>query len=192
MTPSMWIISEDATDFSVLQQLFIQKGLGVILRQMSLSGGSGGISRLAQQLPKLIRAIKTHKRWQEHDCIVVIHDLDAQTLNRHKAQYEQIEATCQRENVTHLVADDKIEAWMLSDGGLCTFLQTAPKNWDANPSVKEALESLLRKKKMVYQGRDRDILIRTLDGTGDNLSPSMRTAFSQLKTLPCVQEPTSL
>ncbi len=153
MNPTIWLIAEDKTDFEVMRQIFKKKGFQGAFKLVKPSGGSGGIGRLRQQLLTLITVTRNDKNWRNGDCIVVLHDLDAHVPNRNNVQFAAIAALCKAENVVHLIADDKIEAWMLADRGLCDFLEIAAKAWDGRPEVKRDLDRCLRRKNLTYQGR---------------------------------------
>jgi len=186
MSPAIWLIAEDETDCDVIQRILNKKGFKVVIRRVQLSGASGGISRLATQLPRLIKVVRNNKYWHDGDCIVVLHDRDAHLLGRHNAEYNMIAAVCKKENAIHLLADDTIESWLLADNGICQFLGIKPSTWDGKPGAKIRIESLLGTKHMQYQAQGREKLIEKLDGTGDMRSPSMRESMKKLIDAECI------
>ena len=77
---------------------------------------------------------------------------------------------------------------MLSDTGLCEWLEIQLRNWDEQRKPSDELRRMLQdKKKMKYQGADRAKVIAKLNGDGDKFSPSMREALEHLKDAPCIR-----
>lgn len=185
MSEVIWLIAESDEDVDVFRQILNQKGIQVRVEKVGV-GAVRGISKLANQLPKLIGQARANKRYRTHHCIVVLYDRDVLLTNR--KDHDHIEQICGREGAIYLIADDKIEAWMLADKGLCKFLRRNIKarNWDGYSNVKDKLEENLRKKNMTYSGRDRQKVIAHLDGTGDIYSPSMQTSLSTLRARECL------
>ncbi len=188
MPSSLWLITEDQSDFEIVKQIFMKRNIDVTLRFFGLESGSGGISQLAEQLPKLIKGVRANKKMKRGDCIVVLHDLDAESQQLHNKAYKDIGKICSKEGVMRIIADDEIEAWLLADKGLCSWLNIKAKSWDGKPRVKEALVQRLHKKypNMRYGGPDRDKIIANLDGSGLERSISMKAAFDQLKEANCL------
>jgi len=187
MSASIWLIAEDSTDVAIFKQILKSRGITTVVREVAPSGGSGGISRLAQQLLKLIRTIRVEKHYYRSDCIVVLHDKDADTPGRNTAEYDTIDAICRNEDILHLVADDKIEAWLLADKGICDFFGIHPASWDGKTEAKDRIEALLHARKISYHGRPRQQLIERLTGTGDQFSRSLKSALKQLADANCIE-----
>jgi len=173
------LICEDETDADIVKAILAKKSLGVRVRHVPLKGGSGGIERLANQLEDLI--IRLREICQKGDCIAVLHDAD-EHVQRDRSNDEKIKVLCKeyRSDVRLAIAHNKIEAWLLADEGLCKWLKIRAKNRDGESDPKGTLESLLRKRKMKWQGRDRRTVLDQLDGSGDNHSLSMRDAVSHI------------
>jgi hypothetical protein len=186
MTAAIWLIAEDESDVQVVRYILRKKGYDVNVRHVPLQSGSGGVSQLARQLPKLIKGVKAKRK--AGDCIVVLHDLDAESQHRHNADYAAIARICREEDVILIIADDKIEAWLLADKGLCEWLKSQPRHWDGRPEVKRELEHLLHKAypRMRYGGPDRDKILSNLDGTGEAFSPSLKRALDRLIEENCI------
>lgn len=184
MTKQLWLIAEDDYDAAIFKRILAAKEILVIVQHVRLEGSTGGISRLQSQLVRLVSAIRVDKRWRKEDCIVVLHDVDIEQQDR--SIYDRIAEICDQQSLVLLKADDKIEAWLLADTGLCKFLDTKAARWDRKPEVKRHLESLLRKKKLSYEGRTRDKLIEKIDGSGDELSQSLQEAMRSLIDNNCI------
>jgi hypothetical protein len=185
MSPAIWLIAEDQDDAQLVRALIQKRGLSITVRHVQMEGGSGGISRLAAQLEKLIQG--AIRKRQSGDCVAVLHDADKQT-QPDRTVYNKIEAICKKyqTDVTLVFAYDAIESWLLADAGLCQWLETKPKNHDKTPKPKDVLRSLLQhKKRMKWSGPDRDKVLAHIDGSGDRCSPSMKKAVAHLKELPC-------
>src|ERR1700690_944289 len=187
MSPTIWVITESEWDFDVFKAVLQRKVKAIRLRHVRLSGGTGSISRLASQAATLIRAIRKDRRWRDDDCIAVLHDTYTQTMGRQESHYKTINDVCKKHSAVHLIVNEKIEAWLLADDGICRFLEQAishkvkRKSWDSSPNVKTDLENFLGRAKMSYGGPDKDKLLDHLDGTGDVRSSSLKKAIKSLQ-----------
>jgi hypothetical protein len=178
--PTIHLICEDETDADIVKAILQKKLPEVRVSHIPLSGGSGGISRLANQLGDLVERVRELR--QKGDCIAVLHDADEHTA-RHRSSDERIKTICQKyeHDVYLAIAKDAIEAWLLADEGLCKWLGIRAKNNDEDPRPKDTLRSQLRKSKnLKWQGPDRAKVLAQIDGTGDKHSPSMRSAVSHI------------
>ena len=184
MSRILWVIAEDEHDVAILRQIFAKLKISVTVRAYP-RGQTPGIGGLSRNLAKWLADIRNGPHWKQGDCIAVLHDQDS-TVPEHQPLKKQIEAICQRENLVRLVANDKIEAWLLADGGLCNFLGIKPQYWDGRPDAKRELETRLRPKKMTYQSRDRERLIEKLDGSAVKLSPSLKQSIEALQAADCL------
>jgi hypothetical protein len=187
---TIWLIVEDKNDALVVKEILRKRGLFHKVEPILPSGGGKGISRLAKQLDKLITDTKRKKKAQ--DCIAVLHDADEQTQTD-RTLYNQIKTICHnhRQDVALIIAFDEIESWLLADSGLCRWLDISPKNWDNSSKPSATLESLLTKqKRMKFQGPNRAKVLSHLEGTGDQVSPSMKVAVAFLNKAPCNMEDT--
>jgi hypothetical protein len=189
MSPTIWLIVEDEDDGLVIRQLLRAKAIKVRLQIRAPSGRTGGISRLARQLERLIATIKSSK--SDEDCIAVLHDADEQNQQRYRGEHERVEEICRQEMVAEIVARDELEAWLLADGGLCKWLQIRPRNCDSEAQPSNRFRRLVSQK----TGRSYNVrhVLPHLDGSGDgrNRSPSMRRAMKHLDNSPCMQAETS-
>jgi len=184
MSRTLWIIAEDENDVAILRQILLKMGLTIHIRAYP-RGQTPGIGLLARSLTKWLHDIHHDARWKEGDCIAVLHDLDS-TIPDHRPLVKQIQDICEREGMVRLSADDEIESWLLADGGISTFLGIKTQTWDGKTEVKQTLEALLRKKKMVYRSRDRERLIEKLDGTAVQRSPSLKQPIQNLQAADCL------
>jgi hypothetical protein len=187
MSLTIHLITEskkDESDVQVVRALIKKRGLDIKIQPVEVSGGSGGISRLAEQLETLIK-IALLKR-KPGDCVAVLHDTDEQTQSARTA-YNRIKAICKKyqADVTRVVARQAVESWLLADAGLCQWLETKPKPHDKTPKPKDVLNSLLQRKRMKWQGPDRGKVLDHVDGSGDQCSPSMKRAVAHLEESSC-------
>jgi hypothetical protein len=177
--PTIHLICEDATDTEVVQAILEKKSLGIQVRHVPMTGRKGGIARLAEELEDLIEKVREIRR--RGDCIAVLHDADEHT-QPDRREYDKVREICQRnkDDVFLVIARDAIEAWLLADEGLCRWLGIRVQNNDGKARPKAILEGHLKKRKMKWQGRDRAKVLIHIDGSGDQLSPSMREAVSHI------------
>ena len=188
MTGSIYLIVEDRSDIQIVKAILQARNISVQIVPLAPSGGRGGVSRLAAQIEDLIQsAIKSKK---PNDCIAVLHDADNLTRPHDRADYDKIRQICEKykRDVVLVIAHDTIESWLLADSGLCKWLSEKPRNWDTQAKPKDSLSSLLdRKNKGKYQGGNIAKILAKLDGSGDNHSPSMKSAMQHLHNAPCVR-----
>lgn len=184
MSRTLWVIAEDANDVAVLRQIIHKKGFQIQVKAYPGNNTTSGITQLANNLEKWIDDLRNLKL-RSNDCIAVLHDQDDHVPD-HKTVIQRIAQICRQKDVIHLVADNTIEAWLLADEALCHFLEIAIQGWDGRTDAKRQIESLLRKRKMTYQARDRDELINHLNGTADQFSPSLRLSIAALQSANCL------
>ncbi len=186
MSGTIWLITEDRLDADVIRALLRARGMDAKVKPMQTNVGVGGLSRLVANLEELIQFARERK--SPNDCIAVLHDADEHSQSR-RDDYAKIKRICDSyTDVVLVVARDEVESWLLADAGLCRWLNVKPKNWDEQKSPAKELNSLLKKnRRMKYQGRYRDEVLKHLDGTGDKFSPSLQKAFKHLEGAPCVQ-----
>ena len=180
------LMVEDENDGIAVRKILKKKGFKVNIKIYKPAGGSGGISRLAKQLERLIASAKAERK--QNDCIAVMHDQDDQNQQNYRDDYHLIKKICAKERVKLVIARDELEAWFLADTSLCQWLEITPRNWDEQKKPSDELRSLLAKKKMKYQGRSREEVFNHLDGSGDKFSNSMQEALTHLKDAPCIRE----
>lgn len=185
MSGIIHLIVEDENDGKAIRKILEKRRFQVRVRVYQPTGGSGGISRLAKQLEKLVATARANRK--RNDCIAVMHDQDDQTQQRHREDYELIARICTEQEVKLVIPRDELESWFLADTGLCTWLGIAPRNRDEQRKPSNELRTLLGARNMKYQGRDRTKVIEKLDGTGDQYSPSMREALRHLENAPCIR-----
>ena len=185
MSGTIWLITEDEYDFKVVQQIVLRKKIIVGLKWRPMTGGSGGISRLADQLERIIKSL-VHEKGKQ-DCIAVLHDADTYR-QPNRETYNEIRRICKQYKIAHITADDEMESWLLSDAGLCNWLAIKHEICDALKAPSKELERLLKKKNqhLKYQGRYRDEILKHLDG--NILSPSLKEALKYLENAPCMRK----
>jgi len=183
MSGTIWLITEDENDVKVVRAILMKKGVNVKIKWLRLVGGSGGISRLRDQLSNLIKTAKAQKLAK--DCIAVLHDLDSHKQSKREI-YNQINEICKQSQVKQVSADDELESWLLSDAGISKWLNIKHENWDERKSPSERLDSYLQHEyKINYRGRYRDEVLNHLDGNIS--SPSFKKALQLLQDAPCVR-----
>jgi hypothetical protein len=184
---TIYLIVEDETDAEVVRAILAKKNSSLRISHLKPAGNSGGLSRLAEDLEKLIKtAIQKRKKG---DCIAVLHDADLQTQQNRKA-YDEIKKICQKyqQYVRLILAVDEIESWLLADEGLCAYLGEKPRNCDMETRPSDRLKtSVHRKTQKHYQGKTRSQVLSNVDGTGDKHSPSMQKAIAALIEADCLK-----
>jgi len=183
MSGTIHLILEDKTDAQVVEALLKTHQISVRVRSLTPSGGSGGISRLAKDIERLIQTARNERK--SGDCIAVLHDAD-EMVQPERKHYKAIAHICHRyKDVVEVIARDEIEAWLLADAGLCHWLNKKPGNCDSMTQPSLELNSLVNKKiGRNYSGSDRVRVLQHLNG--QNHSPSLREALTHLENAPCV------
>lgn len=185
---NLWLIVEGENDYDVVRHILKQRGISATVRRLDPTGNSGGISRLAAQLERLIATARQHRLYNNAtDCIAVLHDQDMG--ESYQIHHDRIRTICKREHIKQAVARDELESWLLADSGLCTWLGIEPGNWDEQPRPSAVLASRLKDKGQRYQGLHRTRINEHLSGDGDAHSPSMRAALQLLSDAPCTRTP---
>ncbi len=189
------LMAEHAKDIIVMQLLFKQKFPHVKIRPYPPPPKKGGISWLAKNVEKLIITALENRK-SKHDCIVVLHDADLQTRPHGRNDYEKVALICKkyRDDVIFIIAYDELEAWLLADSGLAQALNRKPKNYDneIRPSkiLNKWLEDTGRKHLTDEKIAIIEQILKGLDGTGDQHSPSLQAALKKLHDHDCLNEDT--
>lgn len=180
MSGTIWLIAEGQTDHEIVSAIVQKRQPSVRVQRLNPSGG--GISRLANQLEQLIRTAQAKR--SGNDCIVVLHDQDQGQSDR--THYKNISEICIRYSVTLIVAIDEVEAWLLSDSGVCAWLGERVKHWNNVSKPKQRLESLMKARhRLKYNLRGLNSLLNHLQADGTNRS--LKEALRQLEVAPCVR-----
>lgn len=130
MSGRIWLITEDENDYKIIKCIVEDKlKLPIKVKWRSPSGKTPGLSRLAAELKKLIKEARSLR--SGNDCIVVLHDEDTHR-QPNRDSYNNIRLICQSEGVSLIVAKDELEAWLLSDSGVCKWLDEAVKTWNGD------------------------------------------------------------
>jgi len=186
LSGTIYLIVEDQNDAKIVQTLINARGLSVRVRSLTPTGNMGGITRLVKDLDKLIQQAKSQKA--ANDCIAVLHDWDIHK-QPDRTHYDRITETCSRyDDVVQVIARDEIEAWLLADAGVCNWLGLKPQNRDNARKPKVELNHLLKKAgKKSFEGRGIAEVLKHVNGTGVDHSPSMENALTHLENAPCVK-----
>ena len=192
MTGRLLLICEDREDSNVIQALIYAKGYKTKVEWQRLTGGSGGIDRLKEQLIDLLTVVI--KKRTKRDCVAVFHDADIQThpLKKQKI-HDEIDRICQSDqykaDVYLIVPKDELESWLLADEGFCKWLSDKKaENWDGQPNPSKELNRRHKDKTgHDFGGVYRQKALPHLNGTGEKLSPSLAKALRLLKDAPCTR-----
>ncbi|MCB9451402.1 MAG: hypothetical protein H6672_08170 [Anaerolineaceae bacterium] len=186
MSGIIWLITEDESDFKVVQALLAAYGYRVTVKWKRLTGGSGGISRLVDQVDRLIQTALVEKG--KNDCIAVLHDADIHKESE-RSKYEAIKKICTKRKVKHIVAYDELESWLLADAGVSRWLGIKHENWDSRRKPKDDLNRLMKDKiGHKYQGAYKKCVLDELKkDTANNKSPSLKKALQHLDNAPCTR-----
>lgn len=182
MSGTIWLITEDQNDYKTVKAIVRALNISVNIQWRSPSSQTPGLSRLAAELKDLIAL--TRKACTGNDCIVVLHDADEhrQPVRNH---YNKIRDICSEEKVKLIVAHDELEAWLLSDSGVCAWLGEKVKTWNGNAHPSDHLRSVMQKRyNMKYPRRLEDVLKRV---KGDSTNQSFQAALKALKQAPCMK-----
>lgn len=186
---TIFLITESEKDVIVFRTTLERKGYTDILVKR-LSGRESKISELARDLPRLIKTALTERK--SGDCIVVLHDADLQSNPFDRQNHDAIKKVCEQDypnDVIHIIAYDEHESWVLADEGFCKAYNQKPRSHDHEKHPSETLEKLLRKHNKRWLVEKLESILIPLDGTGDKVSPSMRTAFESLHEKGCLPAP---
>jgi hypothetical protein len=185
---TIWLIAEAYSDAEIVKAILKRRYPQVRVKATWPTGSKPNVSRLASQIEELIsQAIKDKK---SGDCIAVLHDADLQTRPDGRQDYDKIKQICKKykNEVMLVIAHDEIESWLLADEGFCSWLETAPGNWDNRAKPSEMLNNLLDKaKKPRFREPNLNRILIHIDGTGDEFSPSMKQALQHLEGAVCVR-----
>lgn len=181
MSGTIWLIAEGQTDHEIVSAIVQKRQPSVRVQRLNPSGG--GISRLASQLEQLIRTAQAKR--SGNDCIVVLHDQDQHQPDR--THYDSISEICGKYPLVKLIiANDEIEAWLLSDSGVCAWLGEPLRHWNNVSKPKQRLESLMKARhRLEYNLRGLNNLLNHLQADGTNRS--LKDALRQLQAAPCVR-----
>jgi hypothetical protein len=182
MSGRIWLITEDENDSKIVRAIIQKLKLPIQVKWVSPSGRTPGLSRLAAELNQLIAGAR--KLRSGNDCIVVLHDADLHRQTNRK-NYDSIRTICEAEGVKLIVAYDELEAWLLSDSGICAWLNETVKTWNGDRWPSDHLRSVMHSRYKMRYPRDLDKLLRHLNADGTN--QSFRDALAELRQAPCVR-----
>jgi len=181
LSGKIWLIAEAENDYRIVQAILKARKVAVKVIWRSPSGKTPGLSRLAEELSDLITEINKFR--SGNDCIVVLHDDDIHREPR-RDTYNQIRDVCRQHGVYEVIAKDEIEAWLLSDSGICKWLGETVKTWNGEPHPSDRLRSLMEGRRQRYP-RDLHKLLQHL--SADGINQSLQDALKHLDNAPCVR-----
>lgn len=183
MSGRIWLITEDENDYKIVRCIVEDKlKLPIKVKWRSPSGKTPGLSRLAAELKTLIKEARSLR--SGNDCIVVLHDEDLHRQPK-RDTYNNIRLICQSEGVSLIVAKDELEAWLLSDSGVCKWLNETVKTWNGDRWPSDRVRSALHAQYRLRYPRDLDKLLIHL--AGDGINQSFQDALKELYNAPCVK-----
>ncbi len=183
MSGKIWLIAEDENDYRIVQAIIKARKVAVRVMWRSPTGKTPGLSRLAAELSDLIAEV--NKLRSGDDCIVVLHDDDIHREPR-RDDYNKVRNLCRKHKVYEVIAEDEIEAWLLSDSGVCKWLDEVAKTWNGDPFPSDRLRSLMRERYRLRYPRDLDKALKHL--SGDGINQSLQKALNHLDNAPCVSK----
>jgi len=186
MTGTIWLLVESKYDAQIATKLIHihHPNVGV---EYLVPSGQPSLSTLDRDLTDLVtfaRRGKPQRPFGPNDCIVVLHDDDySQPDRRH---YTSITNKCAAHGIVEIVAKDEIEAWLLSDTGVCRWLRARRVTCNTETRPSDRLKRLMRNRKQQrYPGRLDQLLPNV---TGDSHNQSFQSALNQLHNSPCVED----
>lgn len=182
----IYLFCEDKTDGIVIQKLLVAKGFNIDVQIRPPTGGKGGISRLARDLPRLIASERPNvKKFGKRACMVVLHDADW-TTDPDGENQKKIKEICTKEKIKLIVANDELESWLLADSRVSKWLGQKARNFDNDKRSSDTLNKWLKDaNKPRLDGYMKEQIASRAKGDGDKFSPSMKAAIEQLKNAPC-------
>lgn len=180
MSGTIWLISEDENDYKVVKAILKKLNLSIQVKWRSPSGRTPGLSRLAAELKQLIT--QAQKLRSGNDCIVVLHDEDLHREPK-RDHYDKVRDICTAHGVTLIVAKDEVEAWLLSDSGVCGWLGEPVRTWNGDSWPSNHLRSLMQSRYKMKYPRDLDKLLIHINA--DGINQSFKDALSELEKAPC-------
>ncbi len=139
--PTIWLIAEDNTGYFAFRMIIKRKNINANVR---LRGVAAGISPLAAELEDVIKATLEEKL--PRDCIIVLHDLD-DAVQTYREAYKRIGVICQKyaDDVTLLVANQEIEAWLLADDAYSRGTSSSTTLHPTEESIMTPIEDTLQR-----------------------------------------------
>lgn len=181
MSGTIWLITEDENDYKVVRAIIKKLNIPVNVKWRSPSGKTPGLSRLARELDRLIAEARA--LLGRNDCIVVLHDADTQR-QPDRRHYDRVREICDVQRVKLIVAHNEMEAWLLSDSGVCAWLGQPVRNWNNEAWPSDRLRSFLQARHRMKYPRDLDKVLVHL--AGDGINESFQAARTELENAPCV------
>jgi len=179
------VIAESKDDPKILEALFKTKQIKSKI--INRTKGPGGVSRLADNLERLIQTILQEPGRSQDDCIVVLHDVDIHSEPR-REQYNKIKQICGKYTniVIRIEAVDTIEAWLLSNEGICQWLGITTDNRDGLTDPKGFLKTKIRDKhkSIKYQAFGKQKVVAQIKVIIH--STSFKEAIKQLRDAGCL------
>lgn len=158
-SPPQWrvvLIVEDDSDGRACRELARAAGLRAFVDWLP-ANGIGNIKRSGAKLIELAK-----DRVGKNGCVAVVIDGDRKTPSRHEP-HRSIFQACRSTKVPLVIAREAIEAWFLTDPGICRWLGVAqpanteslrdPKKTVADAFYKKTGRTYLRRRARLEVGR---------------------------------------
>lgn len=187
MSGTIWLIVEGQNDTEIVKAIIRHHYPHVRVKALFPLERNRNLSKLAVQIERLIKQALDNR--ESGDCIAVIHDADLQSNPHNRADYERIQQVCERykKDVRLVIAKDEIEAWLLADAGLFTWLKIPVRNCDEMRQPSLALAGHLDKAgKPTYRLENLSKIFRYLNGVTS--CPTLRRELEYLAGTPCVRD----
>ena len=177
--PPLWrvvLIVEDDSDGRAISLLVKTLNARAVVDWLP-ANGIGNIQRNGRRLIALAK-----DRAGQHGCVAVIIDGDRKNVGRDEP-HRSIARECRVRRVPLLVARESIEAWMLSDVGICQWLEIAARPSTHTLTSPKGIVSraFLRKTGRQYRRRRARVEVaQRATGLNRAANPSMDQAIGHL------------
>lgn len=173
------LIVEDDTDGRAARALAQSSGLGCAVDWVPASG----IGNIKRRGPGLIR-LAQDRIANGKGCVAVLVDRDGRNAERDEP-HKSIRDHCRQAGVPYLEAVECLEAWLLADDGVCTWLEVkkAPRPDSLRDAKGTVSRAYAKKTGQTYQRRiSRIRLARHATGVDASRSPSWGRACGHLNS----------
>lgn len=177
------LIVEDDSDGRAIAELASRSGCRARLDWLP-AGGIGNIKRNAERLIGLAK----DRVDDGTGCVAVLVDRDSKDPSREEP-HRTISRACRRAKVEFIAAREALEAWFLTDAGICAWLglaQTPRTDGIANPKRRVALAFDKKLGRPYRKRRARVEVARQCTGVDGTRNESLRRALGAMDICPGV------
>lgn len=182
MSRVLRLICEDPSDGEILIEILRKKSIAIHIENVLMPNNLRGINHLPQELPKLIA---TTRAAFPNDAIAVLIDAEWYKPKQARFNHKQVAVICRRLRADSklLWAVQEIEAWLLADSGICSWIGAELQQTDQLHDPKENLRRLLYLKGFSLRQRDRRRIFQEMHGDGDQRNRSLARVVRYISTL---------